>query len=135
MRQVVAKRLDARGHLWDKMITPGALDLLAETSGGVMRELIRYFRDAATSAQLLGQMQIDEAIAEDVVDEQRLQIAPQLNVDHRKALRLVLEQGALSGGTQEAIEDDLLRSLHLLSYQDEKNFWFDAHPNALPLLN
>ena len=134
MRQVVAKRLAARGMSIDEVITPAALELLARASGGVMRELIRSFRDAATSAQLLDQMQINESIAQDVIDEQRLEIAPQLNADYREALRRVLEQGAPSGGKYETLEDDLLRGLHLLSYQDEKHFWFDAHPNVLPLL-
>ncbi len=134
MRKVVARRLTAHGKSAAEIITPAALEMLSRASGGVMRELIGYFRDAATSAQLLGKMQVNEKIAQDAIDERQLQIAPRLNVDYRKALRQVLEQGALSGGAQENLEDNLLRSLYLLSYQDEKNFWFDAHPNVLPLL-
>jgi hypothetical protein len=46
-----------------------------------------------------------------------------------------MTQGELSGGQRETVEDELLRSLHLLSYQDDSGHsWFDAHPNVLPLL-
>ncbi len=79
-------------------------------------------------------MQINEKIAQAVIDDRQLEIAPRLNLDYRKVLHLVLQQGVLSGGAQESLEDNLLRSLYLLSYQDDKNFWFDAHPNVLPLL-
>jgi hypothetical protein len=58
MRKVISKRLTARGKIVDDMISPAALDLLARTSGGVMRELIRYVRNAVEFAQLLGKMQI-----------------------------------------------------------------------------
>jgi hypothetical protein len=135
MRKVVAKRLTARGKAADDTISPTALDLLARTSGGVMRELIRYVRNAAEFAQLLDKMHIDEAIARNVVEQQRQDIALRLTVDHREALRQVMTQGELSGGQREAVEDELLRSLHLLSYQDASGHsWFDVHPNILPLL-
>ncbi len=132
MRRVVSKRLEARGKGVDEIIAAEALSLLARASGGVMRELIRYFRTAGEFAQLLGAMRIDEAIAHDVINRQRQDIAPRLNFDHREALRRVLRRGTASGGQ---LEDELLRSLHLLSYQDDSgNSWFDAHPNVLPLL-
>ncbi len=134
MRKVVAKRLEAHSKTVDEVITPQALNLLARTSSGVMRELVRYFRDAATFAQLLGKMQIDEAIAQNVINQQQQDIAPRLTIVHIEALRQVLKQGVLSGGQQESVEDELLRSLYLLSYQDVPHFWFDAHPNVLPLL-
>jgi len=70
-----------------------------------------------------------------LINQHRQGIAPRLNVDHREALRRVLKQGELSGGQREAVEDELLRGLYLLSYQDDSDrFWFDAHPNVLPLL-
>jgi len=135
MRKVISKRLTARGKIVDDMISPAALDLLARTSGGVMRELIRYVRNAVEFAQLLGKMQIDEMIAQNVVDQQRQDVSLRLTVDHREALRQVMTQGELSAGQRETVEDELLRSLHLLSYQDDSGHsWFDAHPNVLPLL-
>jgi hypothetical protein len=134
MRKVVRKRLVARDLDADKVITPEALTLLARMSGGVMRELIRSFRDAATFAQLLDRMQVDEEIAQKVIHRRRQEMGPRLTLVHRDALKLILRQGMLSGGQQEATEDELLRNLHLLSYQDNGNAWFDAHPNVLPLL-
>jgi DnaJ-domain-containing protein 1 len=103
-------------------------------SGGVMRELIRSFRDAATFTQLLDRMQIDQEIVQKAIHRRRQELGPRLTLAHRDALKLILRQGMLSGGQQEATEDELLRNLHLLSYQDNGNAWFDAHPNVLPLL-
>jgi len=134
MRKVIAKRLEAHGKASAEVITPQALELLARVSGGVMRELISYFRDAVRFAQLRNTMQIDFVIAQNVITQQRQAVALRLNLDHREALRRVLQQGALSGGQREAVEDDLLRGLYLLSYQDDQLSWFDVHPNVLPLL-
>src|SRR5262249_26076748 len=91
MRKVVAKRLEAHSKTVDEVITPQALNLLARMSSGVMRELVRYFRDAATFAQLLGKMQIDEAIAQNVINQQQQDIAPRLTIVHVEALRQVLK--------------------------------------------
>jgi hypothetical protein len=135
MRKVVTKRFEARGRAVDPLVTPQALDVLVRMSGGVMRELVRSFRDAATFAQLRDTMQIDETIARDVVNQRRQSIAPQLNAEHRQALQRVLREGTLRGGQSAAVEDELLRSLHLLSYRDDRDtFWFDVHPTVLPLL-
>ena len=134
MRQMVAKRLEARGHRVDDLITPHALEVLARMSGGVMRELVRYFRDAATFAQLRDTRQIDDAIVQSVIQQQQQEMAPRLTVDHRDVLRSVLRHGVLGGGQHAAMEDEPLRSLYLLSYDDNHNFWFDAHPNVLSLL-
>ena len=134
MRKVIAKRLEAHGKSVDEIITPQALQILARTSGGVMRALVRYFRDAAMFAQLLDKMQIDETTAQVVVNQQRQDIASRLAIVHLDTLRRVLQQGILSGGQQETVEDELLRNLYLLSYQDAPFSWFDVHPNVLPLL-
>ena len=135
MRNVLNKRLAGRGEVVTEIVTTAAVDVLAKASGGIMRELIRLFRDAIRIARLLGVTRIDETIAQDAVNRQRQEIAPRLNVQHREALRVVLRQGTLSGGQHESVEDELLRSLHLLSYQDEQsNFWFDAYPSVLSLL-
>jgi hypothetical protein len=135
MRKVVTKRFEARGKAVDLLVTPLALDILVRMSGGVMRELVRAFRDAATFAQLRDTMQIDETIAHAVVHQRRQSIAPQLNAEHRQTLQRVLREGALSGGQSAAVKDELLRSLHLLSYRDDRDtFWFDVHPTVLPLL-
>lgn len=135
MREVVAKRCESRGKSTDDLIDADALGLLAEASGGLMRDLIRSFRQAATFAQILGATRIDEDIARRVIDQQRQEIAPPLSVDHREALRRVIQQGALSGGQRQPVEDELLRSALLLSYEDDSGgTWFDAHPAVLSLL-
>ncbi len=69
-----------------------------------------------------------------VMSRHRAELAPSLTITHREALRDVLVHGALMGGEREAVEDQLLRGLYLLSYEDEDGAWFDVHPNALSLL-
>jgi len=136
MRQVVAKRLAAHSQPVDAIITPEALSMLARSSGGVMRELIRYFRNAATFAQMTEKMQIDETTARRAINQQRKEIKLRLTVAHREALQRVLQQGNLSGGQPAVIEieDELLRYLYLLSYESADDAWFDAHPNVLAAL-
>lgn len=134
LSEIVSKRLAARAIGLNDAIAPEALALLAQRSGGVIRELVRYFREAAVSAQLLRMDCIDERIAEAVLARHREETARVLNVAHRETLADVLTQGALAGGKKETVEDELLRSLRLISYEDEGNFWFDAHPNVLQLL-
>jgi len=135
MQRVVARRLRIiEVKQMDDVITPEALKALALASGGVMRELVRSVREAATFAQLLDATRIDEVLARRVTQQQRQEIAARLTMNHREAIRRVLQQGALHGGQHEATEDELLRSLYLLSYEDDQSFWFDAHPNLLSLL-
>ncbi len=135
MRRIVAKRLEAHGKAVDEIVTRAALNLLARTSGGIIRELVHYFHRAATFAQALGKLQIDEAIAQDVINQQRQDIDLRLKTEPREMLRCILKEGQLRGGRGEVEKEELFRSLCLLSYQDDSfNSWFDAHPNVLPLL-
>lgn len=134
LRRVVTKRLAAHEKTVDDVIKPQAFSLMARASGGVIRGLIRSCHDAMRLAQVSRQYQIDEAIVEKVIDQQRQLAASQLKMNHINALRHVLQQGRLSGGEFESIEDELMRGSYLLSYQDPPHSWFDAHPNVLPLL-
>lgn len=134
MRKVVARRLEFHKLKTEEIIEPAALNMLARMSGGVMRELIRAFRDAATFASLLDKKKIDEEVAKKVINQQQQEISLRLTVAHREALQKVLQAGKLLGGQAASVEDELVRNLLLLSYQDESESWFDAHPNAFPLL-
>lgn len=132
MRRVIAKRLEACGKKIDEVISPAAMDYLARMSGGVMRELIRYFQDAATSAQIMNRMEIDEEIAREVIDDYRADLELRLREQDRQSLRAVLQNGRL--GSDGETEATLLRNLLLLSYQERSGAWFDANPLALPLI-
>jgi hypothetical protein len=135
MRKVVCKRIESHNLKIDDVITPEALVLLASMSGGVMRGMIQSFNQAALMAQLLEKKQIDEEIAQKVVNRQQNEINLRLTTNYRDALRTVLQKGALIGGPSASIEDELIRSLYLLSYQDQAPPpWFDVHPNVLALL-
>lgn len=133
MRKLVMKRLEIHGLTVDEVIDPTALNTLAQTSGGIMREFVGYMQEAATLAQLRSKNKIDLSMAEDVVKPRRQEAALRLTTIHREALRSILQQGQLTG-RQPEIEEALLRGLYLLSYRDDDNAWFDAHPNVLPLL-
>lgn len=134
MRKVATKRIEANGRTTEEVIVPEALNLLACMSGGVMREFVRYLHEAARDALLQKRGQIDLAIAQDVVDRQRQELAIELDLQHREVLRAVLERGFLIGRQRE-VEEALLRGNYLLAYGDHgESAWFDAHPNVLPLL-
>ncbi len=97
MRAVLIKLLDGREKAVAEIITAEAMNTLARASGGVMRELIRLFRDATRIVRLREVTPIDEAIAQDAVGRKQQEIAPRLNTQHREALRLVLQKGTLKG--------------------------------------
>jgi hypothetical protein len=134
MRRIIARRLEAKGLSVDEVISSDALTLLARMSGGVMRELIRYFRDSITTAQLLGKSRIDEDVASEVIGNRRHEMIARLKASHRDAIRRILMNGYFSGGEAASIEDEILRNLYVLSYQDENGYWLDAHPIILPAL-
>lgn len=135
MRAVLTKRLDGHEKAVADIITTEAMNTLARASGGVMRELIRLFRDATRIVRLRDMTRIDEAIAQDAIGRKQQEISPRLNAQHREALRRILQKGTLSGGQHEATEEELLRNLYLLSYQEGRDdFWFDAYPSVLSLL-
>lgn len=116
-RHVVRARLEAGGRAPEDLITPVALDVLALASGGVMRELIRSFRDAATFAQLLGLSQIDEALARDVMGRRRQEAGLRLTANHREALRDVLER---LDATEPAIRAAALRALGSMELRSDE---------------
>jgi hypothetical protein len=134
MRKVVRKRLENRGIQPQAVVTGEALDLMAKMSGGVMRDLIRPFSDAATFAQTLKRERIDDEIARKAVYKHRREMSARMTVVHRNALIDVLKEGCLRNGNQTEVEDDLIKALYLLSYQSGDDTWFDAHPNLLPVL-
>jgi hypothetical protein len=134
LRRLAAKRIEAHSLSLQDVITVDALTALCLNSGGLLREAIRNFRDAAVVAQLMNQRQIDLSIAEKVIKQQHKEILLHLTSRHRNALEKVLKQGQLSGGEQEQVEDELLRNLYLLSYENDDFAWFDTHPNVLAVL-
>ncbi|MGE0126793.1 MAG: P-loop NTPase fold protein [Blastocatellales bacterium] len=134
MREVVARRLDKHGHSVDDVFTAEAMSMLAQMSGGVMRQLILRFNNAATYAKMMGRDKIDHELAHKSVMAHRKQLKTRLNADYRKALLAVLSERSLCGGGSQEAEDEMLTNDYLLSYRDENDAWFDVHPNALPLL-
>lgn len=132
---IISRRIERRGFEVSAVIEPRALDSIAGASGGIVRDAIRFMRDAAISAQIEGARKITASLADAVIDGQRQEMAVRLSASHREALTRVLESAALIGGPNEGIEDELLHAAYLLSYQgDRGKSWFDAHPNTLYVL-
>jgi len=130
MRKVVRKRLKNRDLEQHAVVTDEALDLMAKMSGGVMRDLIRLFSDAATFAQVLKRQRIDEEIALKAVYKHRREMSGRMTVVHRNALIDVLKEGCLKNGNQTEVEDDLVKALYLLSYQSEVDTWFSSEESG-----
>jgi hypothetical protein len=135
LRKIVARRIERRKRTIESVIDADALDLIVGASGGIVRDVIRFMRDAAISAQIGKNAKIDKPLAQSVIDMQRQEMYARLSIQLRDALTAVVEQGSLKGGASESVEDDLLHAAYLLSYQaDHGKSWFDAHPNALFVL-
>lgn len=134
MREVVARRLAKHGLDVDDVIEAEAMTLLAQMSGGVMRQLIKRFNLAATFAKMQGRNRIDRELAHKSVMKHRNELKIRLNADLRNGLLNVLRERMLCGGGAEPIEDEMLANDYLLSYRSGIDDWCDVHPNLLPLL-
>ncbi|MGH9939956.1 MAG: hypothetical protein ACREAM_27250, partial [Blastocatellia bacterium] len=134
LRKVAARRLESHGLTVDQIIDDAALNRLARMSGGIMRDMIRLFREAAFNAQLLGKTRIDDEIARNAVAKYQNEHGSQLKENEREVIRRALRQGWFSGGASANDEYDLVYNLHLLSYEEGNNIWIDAHPLVLSSL-
>ncbi|MGH9752729.1 MAG: P-loop NTPase fold protein [Blastocatellia bacterium] len=134
MREVVRRRLAKHGLAVDDVIAPQALTAMAQMSGGVMRDMVLLFNNAATYAKMEGKERIDGDLASKSVMRQRKRLQKRLNLKYRETLERALKERSLLGGDSESVEDELLTNDYLLSYEDGDGAWFDVHPNALPLL-
>ncbi|MFQ6016134.1 MAG: hypothetical protein ACE5NP_11925 [Anaerolineae bacterium] len=123
MRQVAHKRLQDLDLEPNDVITPRALNLLIQGSGGVMRDFIRLVRDAATKAEIASKPRIDVLVAEKALSGLRRLYEAQLNPLHRQILAKVRETHQR---TEEKECDDLLKGNFVLSYLNDE-VWFDVH--------
>lgn len=132
IRKIIDRRISRRGFKLSSLISEEALELIVAACGGVIRDAIRFMRDASISAQIEKSPTITKKIAEEVIDTQKVEMSVRLSASYRDALVTVMSKSALQGGSSEGVEDELLHAAYLLSYQgDRGRSWFDAHPNAL----
>lgn len=123
MRQVVHRRLRDVGLEPEEVIDPQAMDLLIGSSGGIMRDLIRLVREAATNAEIAGKGRIGEGEAQKAVSDWRRQYQAQLTPRYRKVLE---EVGRTHQRTDDPECDELLQGNFVLSYLDGE-VWYDVH--------
>ncbi len=126
MRDVVHQRLRSLGHIPEDVIEPAALEVLIEARGGVMRDLIRLFQEAALQAQIGGKPGIGDPEAREAANERRRQLMAQLTPDYHRVLDEVRDTHQRVGGEDEQRCDLLLRNDMLLSYVN-KDIWFAPH--------
>jgi hypothetical protein len=135
LKEVVQKRLAKLGNAYANLVEPEALDLLAEKSGGVMRELVRLARTACEVALNKQASKIDRAIAEEAVRREHQTYT--IEDYHFPELEAVHRTGKLSTRVWDSPKDgkivicnELLHYKLVLGYNDKKKDrrWFDVNP-------
>ncbi|MBN1922912.1 MAG: ATP-binding protein [Anaerolineae bacterium] len=128
LHEVVRRRVQAAGYTLETLVSPGALDLLIDVSGGVLRGLVKLFRSAVLWAEL---HQHDTVIFEDV----------QKAIEGECRIRRIALTAAdwdylrkfQRSGHRES-EDEFLLHLHLgniLTYAEGGQIWYAVHPLLL----
>jgi AAA ATPase domain len=110
----------------------GALELLAEKSGGLVRHLILLASDATIQANLAKRTKINKQDVETAVAELRAEFSRVLTGDQKTRLKAIQNSKSVDD-----IQDyqDLLFNLSLLEYRNgEPKPWYDAHPIVQDLL-
>ncbi len=129
LEKLVLKRIDKR------YIADDALQEIIISSGGLLRDLIRFMQNACEEANLNNSSIIDKNIAKDIIsdtvnDYYRLFDGTKYLSDIQK----IIEQLDKS-----EIDDDkliyLLKKLFVLEYRLKRNLWYDAHPCLKKALN
>jgi hypothetical protein len=135
LNEIIDKRLRAI-EVPRTVINTKARELLIRYSGGVIRELIRSVRDASRIAQISKSSTMTEEHVQIAVNEKIQELDRRLTVTYRDALSKIMKEGRLLGGPHAEIEDELLRSIYLISYAEPNSPkpWFDVHPAILDLL-
>ncbi len=122
LKKLIWKRLDKQ------YITDSALKLLIDSSGGLLRDLVKFMQDACKKAILAQTEQITEEIAAQVVAE----LANQYRrwFDFPK-YRQAAEQIAKTREKEAIAQDIFIEMLHhmfALEYRYQKKIWFNLHP-------
>ncbi len=130
LRRVVHQRLESVGLAPSKIILPKALDDLISASGGLMRELVYFVRDASIQADIAGERLIDEAIANQAIDKRRRDYQAALTDKFEE----VLNQVRATHKRVDGPECDLLLKNNLVLSYSNKDLWYDAHSILDPLL-
>ena len=116
----------------DGLFETGALELLAEKSGGLVRHLILLASEATIQANLAKRTKINTKDVEIAVADLRAEFSRVLTNEQKDLLRLVRGNKEVNN-TKEF--QDLLFTLSVLEYRnDDPEPWYDVHPIVQDLL-
>lgn len=124
MREVVDRRLKSLQLEPRDVISVTALNLLIKGSGGLLRNLVRLFQNAAMDAQVAGQAAVDMRIARRVLSAERREMQAMLTTAGQAEMEAVVTSQRLSGSD---LCDELVYANFILSYIND-DIWYDCHP-------
>ena len=123
MQQVVHKRLNSLGLRPEAVLSETVLSKLIEGSGGLMRDLIRLVRDAATQAEIAEKDHIDEPEAIEALRTMYQEFDRRITPDYRTMLNDIHDKHERLNDPK---CDELLHASIVLSYINDE-VWWDAH--------
>ncbi len=124
MHNVVRRRLERLGLAQSRVFESGALPVLTQASGGLVRDLIQLVNRAVRRALHDSEEKIGVATAEAAVVEFRKEYEVTLNTRRVDELIKVRNRGEPSG---EDVGHELLLWGYVLPYQNGR-VWFERHP-------
>ena len=123
MQTVVHNRLRSLELEPEIVLPEGILNKLIRGSGGVMRDLIRLVRDAATQAEIAGKDHIDEQEAIEALRTMYRELDRRITPDYQTMLDEIHDKHERLNNDQ---CDQLLHASIVLSYINDE-VWWDAH--------
>ncbi len=125
MRDVIRLRLESVDLTTEEVFDSECVDLFIDASGGVLRDLIRFVRDAVRSALMNEKPRIDLPMARQAVNEFGKLLSPSLTNTRIKELQQVRKTGNAESDDEHV--RDLLRYGFILPYTNGTT-WFEPHP-------
>ena len=125
MRDVIRLRLESLDLTMEDVFDPECVELFIDASGGVLRDLIRFVRDAIRSALMSEKPRIDLPIAREAINDFAKLLSPSLTTKRIKELQKVRETGNAESDDEHV--RDLLRYGFILPYTNGTT-WFEPHP-------
>jgi GTP-binding protein EngB required for normal cell division len=124
MKEFIYKRMDR------SLIEEDALNLAIDSSGGVMRELVRIMQESCIKALTRKRDKINNDLVKESISSIRNDFGRMLSEKHYKTLKRI-RSDKMAGS--EDIDMDLLQNLSVIEYLNNER-WCDVNPIVLPLL-
>jgi energy-coupling factor transporter ATP-binding protein EcfA2 len=125
MTDMVAARLRHVGLSLDDVFEEGSLDAFVTASGGLVRDLVRFVREAVLAALMNDQPRIGVSTAETVITEQRKEFEIALDTRIVTELQHVREKGEASSSEKHVRE--LFHGGYVLPYSNGR-VWYEPRP-------